>query len=184
MLDDALVSFLPFGATINLANLAPGAAVQAPTIFDILGLGVGQSPQAIIGQPGSVFGQDDGVNMRKMFIQAVVGNAFATADAATLSMQFLGAIDTGAAGGFQPGPFQIFDAVDNIPVASLVAGTPIRMDWPVTPPSLPKPRFFAMNFQVSAGGIFTAGTISFITVTRGRADISSLKVANSNFSGT
>ncbi len=186
MLDDALVTFMPFGtAPLNLANLAAGAVVPAPVIFDTLGLGVGQAPQGIIGLPGSVFGQDSGVNMRKMFIQAIVGVAFTTATAATLSMQFLGAVDTGAAGNYQPGAFQVFDAVDLIPAASLGAGQPIRMDWPVAAPGAPKPRFFKVQFVVApaATGIFTAGTIADITVTPGRADISSLKQANSNFSG-
>lgn len=186
MLDDGLVTFMPFGSpALSLANLAAGSTVAAPVIFDTLGLGVGVAPQGVIGLPGSIYGQDSGVNMRKMFIQAVVGAAFATATAATLSMQFLGAVDTGAAGGYQPGTFQVFDAVDSIAAAALGAGQAIRMDWPVAAPGAPKPRFFKVQFVVSpaASGIFTAGTIFAITVTPGRADISSLKQANSNFSG-
>jgi hypothetical protein len=182
MLADSLVSFLPLGAQINFAGLVPGAVVQAPQTYDIAGYGVGQPVQSIVGLGSSPFGFDVGVDIRKTYIRASVGTGFTTGNGALLSVQFLGAPDTGAAGGFQPGVFQVFNSVDLIPAAALTAQENVDLDWPVAaPPGVPLPRFYRIQFTVSPGGVFTTGTIGFIRVTPGRPNLSAFKQAKSNF---
>ena len=87
----------------ELLDLVGGAGVSFRSgIIDLLGLGVGVAPQSIIGTR-TLFGADMGIDDQKLQLLCTTGTAFATSNAATLNVQFQGAVDTGAGGGYQPG---------------------------------------------------------------------------------
>ena len=164
MILDALLSFVPIGG--NLAIL--GAAVPSTNVIDLLGEGVGVAPQSIIGNP-TVFGAPDamGVGGPRPELVVSVGTAFLGGTSLNVALQ--GAIDTGAAGNYQPGAWNTFEETGAVLLANLTANQLImRLPWvPPFPPNL-RPRYLRLLF--TPAGTFTAGTIAFALVTLVRDD--------------
>lgn len=184
MLIDALVSFgnAPF-------SIVAGAGVATPSsVIDLLGLGVGQAPQNIIGVPGTVFGQDPGIGWPRGQAEVLVTTPFTTGTAATMNFIYQGAIDTGAGGGYLPGTWQTIVESGYLPVTDLdsVAATDPdgavawQFDFEPTHPLNFKPRFLRVLAQPLAATFFTAGAIR-IPVTTG-LDQFKQKYAAKNYS--
>ena len=178
MLLDGTLAFVPYGSPLSLVL---GAGVSAASnIIDLLGAGVGVPPPNYIGTR-SVFGADMGIDDQKAQLLCTVGTAFATANSATLNVQFQSAIDTGAAGNYQPGTWTTLVETGAISAANLIAGRNIaRFDFPPAFPASTLPRFLRLNFVVPAATNFTAGTIAFATPTIIRDDWSA-QFAAKNF---
>jgi hypothetical protein len=179
MLLDALLNFVQQGAPLSIVG-ATGATFPS-SVIDILGSGVGTAPQNIIGVQSTLFGSDTGVGREKLEILAIIGTAFTTSNASTLTVAFQGAPDTGAAGSYQPGTWQTFSQSAALTAAQLTAGQDIRMDWPVAFPDNENPRFLRLLFITPSGTAFTAGTVNFAVVT-GTRDDQANKFAQRNYS--
>jgi hypothetical protein len=175
MLTDGQLNFVAPGVPLSLVA---GAAVPVPSaIIDLLGEGVGQAPEGIIGNV-STFGAPDGMGVGGMRPElfVAIGNALAGAAGTTLKAALQGAPDTGQAGGFQPGTWQDIISQDNITLAQGSAGQVIfRSPWlPPFPPG-ERPRFLRLLFTpyvngVPTGAQFTAGSISSALVAAVRDD--------------
>lgn len=178
MITDALVNLVSPGAPLSLVS---GAGIAIPSsVYDILGTGVGTAPQAIIGTR-TLFGSDMGVGVKKPLLVVSIGAALVTGNAATLNVQFQGAVDTGAGGGYQPGTWRTFEETGPLAVADCTAGTLVaRFDWPPAWPFNVEPRYLRLNFAPPAATNFSAGAIAFATVTMDRDDYS-IKYAAKNF---
>jgi hypothetical protein len=175
MLTDSLLAFVPNGSNLSLVGAA-GVAIPSG-VLDLLGVGVGQAPQSIIGNV-TTFGEDPGIGGKRSEIQINIGTALVAGVAGTtLSIALQGAADTGAGGGYQPSTWTDIADQDNIALANLTAGAvPFRFPFlPSMPPGL-RPRFLRLLFSPtsSAGakpsGDFSAGTILFAGVVTVRDD--------------
>lgn len=159
MLIDALVSFIAPGSSLSLVAGA-GVAIPSPNVIDLLGLGAGVNPLTadIIGNR-TVWGTDMGIGDPRVQTEVLVGTALATANAATLNIQFQGAPDAGSPT-WQPGAWTTLMETGAIAVANLgaqaIAG---RFDFPPAFPVNFSPRFLRLLFVVPAGTNFTAGTV-------------------------
>lgn len=157
MLVDALVSFglAPF----SLVGGA-GVAIPSPNIIDLIGGGPGTPPGNIIGQR-TVFGTDIGIGDPRLQTEVAVQVALATANGATLNVQFQAAPDTGAAGGYAPGAWTTLMETGALPLTSLNAAGKIvaRFDFPPVTPITFSPRYLRLNFVPAAGTNFSAGTV-------------------------
>lgn len=174
MITDALVNFLPIGANLAITN----ASVRS-NIIDILGQGVGQAPANIIGTR-TLFGSDVGIGGVKPQLDVGIGQAFVTANAATLNVAFQAAPDTGAAGNYQPGGWSTLVETGPIAAANLTLAQIIaRFDFPPAFPANLNPRYLSLLFQLATGQ-FTAGNIAFALVTMVRDDQAN-KFAAKNF---
>lgn len=178
MILDALVQFVSLGAPLSL--VAGGGIPIASPILDALGLGVGVAPTNIIGTR-TLFGIDWGLGAKKPQLETVIGTGLVTGNAATLNIAFQGAVDTGAAGNYQPGTWITLVETGFIAVANLGANAiAARFDWPPAFPIATLPRFFRMLFSPSGVTNFTAGTVAYSIVTMGRDDQSN-RYAAKNF---
>lgn len=180
MITDALVNFWsPNSAPLSIVA---GAGIATPSnVYDMIGSGPGTPQPNIIGTR-TLFGSDYGIGGNKPQVEAVVGTAFATANAATLNVAFQAAVDTGAAGGWQPGAWLTLVETGPIAVANLTAQQVLaRFDFPPAFPPGTLPRYLRLLFQVAAATNFTAGTIAFAIVTMVRDDQSN-KFASKNYS--
>ena len=65
-------------------------------------------------------------------------------------------------------------------MAQLAAGTVVRLPWSAVNPPTERPRFVRLLYQVPAGLVFTAGTISAAFVTPVRDDYA-VKYAAKNY---
>ncbi len=169
MLIEAKTIFQPFNTPLSLVT-GVAATIACAVPYDALGTGFGTPPQVIIGRSTAspaVFGSDLGVGLRKIEIQANIGTPVA---GSTIEMAFQIAQDTGAPGGYQPGPWQTVSTTGAQLAANLTAGVPLRMAWPVAFPEGFSPRFAQVVFIT--GGQITAGTISAAFVTMERDDYS------------
>jgi hypothetical protein len=167
MITDSAVNFVPPGSPLSLVGAA-GVAISS-AIYDILGVGVGVAPQGIIGTR-TLFGEDLGVGESPL-LDVVMGIAAATANAATLNVQFQGAVDTGAAGGYLPGAWITLVETGPLAAAALTAGAVIaRFPFAMAVPPGTLPRFLRLNFALLAATNFSAGSIAFATVTKVRDD--------------
>ncbi len=187
MLDAGLPPFIsPNGPPVSAVGAA-GASIIFPGIVDILGIGVGNAPPSVIGNPASgFFGQDAGLGIWKLDIQINIGTAFVTGTAATANFSLQGAPDTGAAGGYQPGTWEDFGETGPKAASELVAATTLgkgvfRMAFPPAPPNTLTPRYYRMIMKVPTATDFTAGTISAAFMVQGRDDFFSAQQAASNF---
>lgn len=185
MIIDALVAFLPPGSTQTLVGAA-GTAIQIGNVIDLLGLGLGVSPQAagqIIGNTNivngvNVFGTDFGIGAEKAQVQVTIGTHPTTGTSATLNVAFQAAPDNGSA---EPGTWQTLEETGALTVAQLPANQIIaRFDYPPAFPANLSPRFVRLLAQVPAATDFTAGTISQAFVTLARDDAAQ-KYAASNY---
>ena len=177
MRSDASLAFVPIGAPMSLVGGA-GVSLPSPITLDELGQGVGTAPANIIGN-ASTFGADLGIGGRRAQIDVAIGVAAASAGACTLNLAFQGAADTGAAGGYQPGPWQTFVETGPLTVAQLTVGQVIaRFDWAAAFPANFRPRFVRLLAQIPAGLSFTAGTIAYAIVTTVRDDQANKLAAN------
>ena len=168
MITDASLNPIAIGSPLSCVGAA-GVNFQS-AVKDILGVGVGMAPPAIIGNV-TLFGEDPGIGGKRPQLDIAVGAAFVTANAATLNVQFQYAPDTGAAGGYQPGTWQTAVESGALTAAQLTAGQIIaRFDMPPAFPANQRPRFFRLNFAVPAATNFTAGTISYAIITNVRDD--------------
>jgi hypothetical protein len=171
MFIDALLSFVPVGAPLSLVA---GAGVDVPStnVIDLLGLGVGVTPDqgnVIIGNP-TVFGAPDamGVGGLRPELLVNVGTAFATGTAATLNVALQGAADDGTG---NPSTWQTFEETGELTAAQLTANqTIMRLPWVPPFPANLRPRFLRLLFQVPAATLFTAGTIANAVVVPCRDD--------------
>ena len=165
MLLDGTLAFVPYGSPLSLVL---GAGVSAASnIIDLLGAGVGVPPPNYIGTR-SVFGTDMGIDDQKAQLLCTVGTAFATANSATLNVQFQAAVDNGS---YQPGTWNTLVETGAIAAANLGASKTIaRFDFPPAFPAGTLPRFLRLAFVVPAATNFTAGTIAFATPTIIRDD--------------
>lgn len=174
MITDALVNFVPIGAPLSIVGAANASFPS--NVLDILGTGVGTAPQNIIGTR-TLFGSDLGIDWMKPAILAYVGTAFVGATG-TLNMQFQGAVDTGAAGNYQPGTWNTFVETGAIAVGNLTAAQPLRLEFAPAFPFGTLPRFLRVNFATVNS--FTAGTIANCMVTLVRDDYTA-KYAAKNY---
>jgi hypothetical protein len=167
MLNDALANFVQPGAPLSIVG---GLGVGfASNVYDEIGAGVGTPPGNIIGTR-TLFGADYGIGVKRPQIDVAVGTAFATSDAATLNVQFQGAVDTGTPT-YQPGAWLTLMETGPISAANLTAQQIIaRFDFmPAFPPGT-LPRYLRLFFSVLTGTQFTAGTIAFAIVVMDRDD--------------
>lgn len=171
MITDQLVNFLPPGSNTPIL-----AATVNTNPYDILGLGVGVTAaqgSVIIGNR-TVFGSDTGIGGVKPLVECCVGTAFTTGAAATLTVNFQGAIDDGTG---NPSTYQTFMATPAMTAAQLAAGTFFgRFDWPPAFPENFNPRFLRLQFVPSAA--FLTGTVAWAMVTMGRPDLANRYMAN------
>ncbi len=185
MRTDGQVAFVPFGTALSLVGSA-GVAI-ASGVIDLLGLGVGQSPAlngTIIGTTyNQQFGTDFGIGLNPVQLDVVIGTGLVTGTAATLTLAFQGAPDTGLTGSWQPGTYVTYLETGAITAAQGTAGTRImRMDWPPSfPETSPPPRYVRLLAQVPAATLFTAGTLLFALGTLARDDMA-MKYAARNYS--
>ena len=164
MITDALVNFIPIGFPQSLVTAAAGSLPSG--VLDILGQGVGTPPQNIIGNR-TVFGADVGIGGIRPQLEVLVTTAFATAGAATLNVQFQAAIDTGAAGNYQPGTWVTLVETGVIAVANLGLGVKLaRFDFPPAFPENLNPRYLRLNFVIGTS-FFSAGAVQApVTIVR------------------
>lgn len=195
MITDALLGFVPLGAPLSLVG--PANTAIASGVYDFLGLGAGVSPGTQSGGSGgqiwgntTVFGQADamGVGNQRPELNVTIGTALAGAAGLTLNCALQCAIDSGSAGGYQPGAWINIGGQDGITLAQGAANTVIfRSPWLPPFPANERPRFLRLLFSpVSSGGAvpsgaFTAGTISSALVVMSRDDYFA-KYAAKNFS--
>jgi hypothetical protein len=178
VITDQLAKFIPEGAPLSLV-LGAGLSVRS-NIIDLLSAGVGVPPPNIIGNR-TLWGSDLGIGDDRPLINTVIGTTFTTSTACTLNIQYQGAADTGAAGGYQPGPWTTFMETGFLPASQLVSQAVVgRFDFEPAVPVSFQPRFLSQNFQTLTGASFTAGTIAFSVVTMARDDWS-VKYASNNF---
>lgn len=175
MITDALVNFIPIGVPLSIVA---GAGIAVPSaVIDLLGSGVGTAPQNIIGNR-TVFGEDVGIGGLRPQMEVLIAQAFATANAATLNVQFQAAVDLGAGGGYQPGTWVTLVETGPIAVALLVAQQKLaRFDFPPAFPEGLNPRYLRLNFVVPAATNFTAGSVQ-APVTMVRDDVANKFMAN------
>jgi hypothetical protein len=181
MLLDAQLNFVAIGSPLSLVAGA-GVAIPSPGIIDLLGLGVGVAPtERIIGTP-SVFGEDAGIGGVKPQVQVNIGTALVAVASSTLNVAFQGAVDQGAAGNYLPGAWQTFVETGPMTAAQLAANAICaRFDFPPAFPVSTRPRYLRLLFSPSAGGSFSAGTVSSAIVTMVRDDWAAAQ-AGRNFS--
>lgn len=176
MITDTKLSFILPTAPVSLVGIT---SVRSPLIIDLMGVGVGLAPPNIIGN-ANIFATDPGVTDHPPQIDVSVGTAATTGTAATLNVQFQGAPDTGAGGGYQPGTWTTIAETGPIAVGVLASGAIIArfpfMPFPITP----LPRYLSLNFVVAAGTSFTAGSIAFAIITWVRDDNAN-KYATNNY---
>ena len=166
MITDALVNFVPPGSPLSLVGA--NASQFASSIYDLLGVGVGQAPQNIIGTR-TLFGTDAGIGGHKPLVESVIGTALVGAGA-SVNCQFQGAVDTGAGGGYLPGTWITLVETGAIAIANLTAQAVLgRFDFPPAFPAGTLPRYLRLNYVIS-GAAVTAGTIAFAIVTMARDD--------------
>lgn len=167
MITDALLAFVPAGSPLSLVG---GAGVDFQSaIIDLMGPGAGQAVQNIFGN-SAVPGQADGMGVGdpRPEISVIVGAAFATANAATVAIEYQGAPDDGTG---NPGAWQTFASTPFITAAQGAAGTQLcRLPFLPPFPFNERPRFLRLNFNIPAGTNFTAGTIANALVTTTRDD--------------
>ena len=169
MITDSQLAFVPINGNLSLVAAA-GVAIPSPNVIDLLGQGVGTAPSNIIGN-ATVFGADIGVGGITPQIEAVIGTACTTGNAATLNVALQAAPDSGSGGGYQPGTWSTIIETGPIAVAKLTAGQILaRFDFLPAFPSNLAPRYLRLLFQVASGTNFTAGTISSAVVTMVRDD--------------
>ena len=169
MILDSQLAFVPVAGNLSLVA---GAGVNIPSsnTIDLLGQGVGTAPSNIIGNAAN-FGADVGIGGITPQIEAVIGVACATGNAATLNVALQAAADSGFAGNYQPGTWTTIIETGPIAAAKLTAGQIVaRFDFlPAFPANL-SPRYLRLLFQVASATNFTAGTISSAIVTMVRDD--------------
>ena len=179
MLIDGSIAIIPLAAPLSLV-LGLGVSAQS-SILDLAGVGVGVAPPNFIGTR-TLFGMDLGVDDQKAQILVNSGIAFTTGTGATLNIQFQGAPDTGAAGGYLPGVWQTLNETGLMAVANLTANTTVaRFDFPPALPQKTWPRFLRLSFSIPAATNFLTGTIAsaFPTII---SDQWSAQFAGRNFS--
>ena len=168
MLIDSLVSFVGPNTPLSLVGAA-GVPI-ASNVIDLLGAGVGVAPPNIFGT-SSVFGMDAGIGQPRMQSEVLVTTALVTANAATLNIQFQGAPDSGAGGGYLPGAWTTLMETGYLAVTALGLGAIVgRFDWPPAVPPSFRPRFLRLLFQPLVATNFTAGAV-LAPSTTGRDDI-------------
>lgn len=180
MIFDSKLTFIPMQTPLSLVG-AIGATFQSQ-IIDVLGMGAGVAPPAIIGnQLNALFGQDSGIAQQPMLINMPITTSFASANGCGLNVEFQGAPDTGSAGGYQPGAWTTFRETGTMLLATLLAGEVIRLTWPEAWPASNLPRFLRLSFVPTATENFTDGVIGSALVVTGRDDWS-IKYAKKNYS--
>lgn len=182
MILDALLNFIPIGGNLSLVAGA-GISIPSSNVIDLLGLGVGQNPanSAIIGTPANgLFGEDSGLGAIKPQVQVNIGTGLVAVGGSTLNIALQAAPDTAVT--FQPGTWQTLVETGPLTAAQLAANTVCaRFDWPPAFPANLQPRYMRLLFSPSAGGSFSAGTVSSAIVTMVRDDFSG-KYAARNYS--
>ena len=190
MITDALCNFVPIGGNLSLVGGA-GIGIPSTGIYDFLGLGVGVAPtERIWGNP-AVFGQADamGVGNQRPELNVTVGTGLVAVNGALLNVALQGAIDTGAAGGYQPGTWRTFAESGGIAAADAPANTVVfRSPWLPPFPANLRPRYLRLLFSplpaVATPGTaanFSVGTIASAIVVMSRDDLFN-KFAAKNFS--
>ena len=179
MITDSQLAFVPINGNLPLVAAA-GVAIPSPNVIDLLGQGVGTAPSNIIGNATN-FGADVGIGGITPQIEAVIGVACTTGNAATLNVALQAAPDSGSGGNYQPGAWTTLIETGPIAVAKLAAGQIVaRFDFMPAFPANLAPRYVRLLFQVASGTNFTAGTISSAIVTMVRDDTAH-KFATKNF---
>jgi len=168
MISDALLAFLPLGTNQSMVGGA-GVSIQIGNIIDLLGVGVGVAPTAIIGNV-TTFGAPDamGVGAERPELQVSVGTAFTTATSATLEVALQAAADNGSN---QPSTWQYSATSGPLTAAQLTANQVIfRLPWLPPFPATLRPRFLRLYGIIPAATDFTAGTIASALVVPVRDD--------------
>lgn len=166
---DSTLAFVPLGAPLSCVG-ATGATFPS-AVIDLLGSGVGTAPANIIGN-ATVFGEDIGVGGGQVnpTFDVVIGTAFVTGDAATMTVQLQASADTGAPG-YTPSSWITILQSPAYTAAQLTTDKVIfRFDFPPTFPDNLEPRFYRLLFTTPSGTQFSAGTIKFAYPTYVRDD--------------
>ena len=190
---DALVNF---GATIGspFSLVLANGVYALPTVIDLFGNGVGNAPTSIYGRTSNAGpGADMGIDIMRPELFVQIGTAAVTGTSAQLNVQLQAAADTGLAGNYQPGTWQVLGESGYLTAAQLAVtgaynGVIFRSPWlPAFPQNL-NPRFVRLAVLVGtqaagtgAAVSFTAGTINWAGVTQGRDDYAS-KFTPKNYS--
>jgi hypothetical protein len=164
---DALIAFVPYGTPLAITTGTINSGV-----VDLLGPGVGQPPQNIIGA-AAVYGAADamGVGRMRMELAVATGNVAFSGGGTSINVQLQGAIDTGAGGGYAAGSWNTFAESGLILTAALGANQVIfRLPWLPPFPFNLRPRYLRLSFVVA--GTYTAGAIAYALPTEGRDDYS------------
>lgn len=180
MMLDAILEFVSHAGAAQSMVGAAGAAIPFNNVVDLMGSGVGTAPPNIIGR-ASLFGEDPGIGRYRPFVEIVLGAAFTTSNSATATFSIQYAPDTGSAGGYLPGTWEVAAETGALTAAELSAAQVIRMDVPATPPNTPTPRYMRIVMTPPAATNFTAGTIEAAFITQGRDDLRSAQQAASNY---
>lgn len=163
MLIDNQLSFT--NGALSLVG-ADGVAIPAPNVIDLLGFGVGVTPNSIFGNT-TVYGSADakGVGHMRPELNVTLGTLPTTSNAATLNVALQGAIDNGSA---QPGTWNTFVESGAITVANMAANLVIfRCPWVPPFPANLRPRFLRLLFSPATSTHFTAGTVNaLVTLVR------------------
>lgn len=175
MIFDALLSFVPIGAPLSLAQIV--GDYPSTNIIDLLGSGAGTVPTNIIGN-ATLFGMDVGIGGIRPELNVVVGTAFVSGGGGTLNVKLQAAPDTAVT--YLPGAYVTLAETGAMAVANLTAGVVVAR-FPFLPafPANLSPRYIRLLFTIATATV-TAGTISSANVTMVRDDQAN-KFAASNF---
>lgn len=172
MLNDALLTLVPFVSGGTGLSLVAGAGVPIPSpgIIDLIGDGPGTPPTNTFGN-SALFGSDVGIGGKRPQLDVVIGTGLVTGNGATLNCALQIAPDTGAGGGYLPGTWQTIVETGPLTAAQCVAGTVIaRFDFMPAFPANLRPRFMRLLFETPAGEDFSAGSIAYANITMVRDD--------------
>ena len=176
MMLDSSLALVPFGSPLSLVGA--NAATFASNVIDLLGAGVGMVPPNIIGVNNALFGTDPGAGTAAPRVAAAIGTAVVSAGGGTITASLQYAVDTGAAGNYQPGAWITASETGQMTAAQLAAGAVFaRLDLPRIFPINQQPRFMRLLFTIGTAAI-TAGTVSFAYITFARDDINSLFIGS------
>lgn len=132
----------------NFQSLITDTTTASTTVIDLTGgvtMNVGKQTR---------FGEDLGIGpgIGAPRVRGVVGTAFTTTNAATLTVRFQGSTDSST--------WDTYIETTTIAAAALTAGaTAFDFAWPVVPPGKSNPRYIRLSYVLAGSTSFTAGTI-------------------------
>lgn len=156
---------LDINSVLSSAQAVTVTAVS-DRVYDTAGVGVGVAAPNAFGSQNTSFGEDlggGGPGISSPQMAAIVSTTFTAGGAATLKVQLQAAVDTSNTG--TPGTWDTIAQTDDVPVASLTAGSVVAsFAVPVRYLGQAFPRFYRLNYVVSTGPM-TAGALNSYLLT-------------------